>query len=335
MAANIDELFDSVDVSEIVASGKQARKLLSDAQGYDVRQYRHWVNHLTNLYISSVKWEGLPAGIDSRAVEYILLTYGCGALFSEDGGHLFGACSNMERLNINYNPVEVLITAPNGGIGPWVRHTVPWVCEGQIMDADCALCWDTMTRTPIRQDINYYAMRLAKIDRIIDVNSEAQLTPYIIVGSDAQEMNSRALIEKLRSHAQFITYNNQLGDIGDTIQVLQTEAPYMGDVLYKLKKDLTSEFLTSIGIDNDPNADKMQHRPVAEVIQNNEQVMIARRARLEPRRQFCEKARELFGLEINVTWAAVHETEETSPAVALTEDMNPHDPNGGDPYANI
>lgn len=334
MAANLEEIFDSVDVSEIVASSNQARKLLNQSEGYDVRQYKHWQNHLINLYISAVKWEGLPAGIDPRAVEYTLMTYGCGALFMEDGGHLFGAASNQNGLNINYNPVEVLITSPNGAIGPWTRHTVPWVADGVVMDADCALCWDNMTRTPVLSDINYYARRLARIDRIIDVNSEAQLTPYIIVGSDAQEMNSRQIIDKLRSHSQFITYNNQLGDIGDTIQVLQTNAPYMGDVLYKLKKDLVSEFLTSIGIDNDPNADKMQHRPVAEVIQNNEQVMIARRARLEPRRQFARKCFELFGLELSVEWGAVHETAETEPAVALDMYAS-NDPNKGNPYANI
>lgn len=330
MANQLDDIFDGIDVNEIVAGNKAARRMENATEGFDRRQFYHWRTHLVNLYLTSIEWEGLPGGIDSRAMEYVLMVYGCGAMFEEDGGHLFGAASMADRLNINYNPNRVLITSPAGQ--SWIRHAQSWVLDGEVMGADCALCWDTMSRTPAMSDINYYARRLARIDRVADVNVMAQLTPFVVVGSDAQEMNSRALIERLRNNSQFITYNNQLGDITDAVQVLQTQAPYVADNLYKLKRELLDEYLTSIGIDNDPEADKREARPVAEIVQNNEQVMIARGARLEPRRAFCERVRELFGLDVTVRWSAVHEMS-VSNAWIVNREHDDHDNTGGNPIA--
>lgn len=328
MSANLEDIFDGIDISDLVAGNRYARQLDNQATGYDKKQFFHWRTHLVNIYLSSIEWEGLPGGIDPRAVEYVLMVYGCGAMFEEDGGHLFGAASMADNLNINYNPNRVLITSPAGN--SWQRHAQAWVLDGEVMMADCALCWDTMRRAPALADINYYAKRLARIDRVADVNVEAQLTPYIIAGSDAQEANSRALIERLRSHAQYITYNNQLNDAADVIQVLNTQAPFVADQLYKVKRELINEFLTSIGVDNDPNADKREARPVAEIVQNNEQVMLARRARLEPRRQFCERVREVFGLDISVKWSPVHEMAESN-AWIVNREIADTDPSGGNP----
>jgi hypothetical protein len=332
--ASLDEIFDGIDVGEIVASGKNARRIANQAEGFNRRQFYHWRTHLVNLYMSSIEWHGVPEGIDPRAIEYVLMVYGCGALFMEEGGHLFGAASMSDRLNINFNPNKVLITSPAGQT--WTRHAETWVYTTEagpvVMDADCALCWENKRRAPVLSDINYYAQRLARIDRVIDVNVDAQQTPWVISGSDAQEANSRALIQNLKERRQYIVYNNQLTDIADAVQVLNTQAPYVASDLVRLKKDLINEFLTSIGIDNDPSADKAAQRPVAEVIQNNEQVMIARNSRLAARRAFCERARVLFGLEMEPRWSAVHETMTSDPMGFL---QNPKDRTGGNPYATL
>lgn len=313
-----EELFGEVDVTDLLAGNKWARNIPSHAQGYDRRQYHHWFNLLLNAALSSIEWEGLPAGIDARALEYNLLYFGMGAMFEESGGLLFAKASNQGYININYNPNKVLITSPAGDT--WERFARTHVEEtsaGPVVHrADCAVCFDSNARRPLVPDIKYYAKRLATIDRICDVNVEAQATPFIIAGRDSSEQNTKRIIAMLRAHNQYITVNADNPDFDTEIQVLQTAAPYVADKLADYKTHLVQEYLTAIGIDNDPNATKAERRTTSEILQNNEQVMIARRARMQPRLEFCERVREVFGIEIGVRWAASHEVENDLPAIA-------------------
>ena len=167
-------------------------------------------------------------------------------------------------------------------------------------------------------DIAYYAKRLATVDRVADVNIGAQLTPWIIAGTEAQEGNTKRLINKLRENSQFLTVNDSYVT-GGMPTVLVTAAPFVADKLFDYKTNLVAEYLCSIGVDNDPNSDKRAQRNIAEIVQNNEQVMIARRARLEPRREFCERVNAVFGLDIWCEWAAPHIEEETQPAPLMDD----------------
>lgn len=317
MANVTDALFDEIEISDLLQGNKQARRVLGRDGAYDMAQYRHWRNHLLNLYTSSIEWMGLPAGIEPRTVEYVLARFGMGALFKSDGGFLFGQTSPGSALNINYSPNRVQITSPAGD--SWTRHALSWVNDAlEVMPADCAICYDTMERKPAMTDIAYYAKRLATVDRVADVNIGAQLTPWIIAGTDAQEGNSKRLINKLRENSQFLTVNDSYVT-GGMPTVLVTAAPFVADKLFDYKTNLVAEYLCSIGVDNDPNSDKRAQRNIAEIVQNNEQVMIARRARLEPRREFCERVNAVFGLDIWCEWAAPHIEEETQPAPLMDD----------------
>lgn len=316
--ANVTEsLFDDLEMSDLLAGNKQARRVLGADGAYDLAQYRHWRNHLLNLYESSIEWHGLPAGIDPRAVEYVLARFGMGALFEDEGGYLFGQTSPGSALNINYSPNRVQITSPAGD--SWTRHALAWVADDvTVRPPDCAICWDTQERRPAMPDISYYAKRLATVDRVADVNISAQLTPWIIAGTDAQEGNTKRLISKLRANSQFLTVNDSYVT-GGMPTVLVTAAPFVADMLFDYKTNLLAEYLCSIGVDNDPSADKKAQRAIAEIVQNNEQVMIARRARLAPRREFCERVRDVFGLDIWCEWAAPHIEAETQPTDLLDD----------------
>lgn len=312
-----DALFDEIDVSDLLQGNKQMRRVLGRDGAYDRAQYIHWRTHLMNLYISSVRWYGLPAGIEPRTVEYVLMYFGMGALFEDCGGMLFGQTSPGSKLNINYSPNRVTITSPGGQ--SWQRHALSWVDgDGVVQSADCAICYDTMMRRPALPDIQYYAKRLATIDRVADVNVSAQLTPWIIAGSEVQERNTKRLVEKLSANSQYLTINDSY-TTGGVPSVLNTAAPFVADKLNDYKINLIAEYLSSIGVDNDPNADKRANRNVAEIVQNNEQVMIARNARLDARRQFCERAKTVFGLDIWCEWAAPHIEEETQSDVLIDD----------------
>ena len=295
------------------------RELYSVAKGYDISQYRYWKSYLTSLALSAFEWEGMPAGIDTRAVEYILLHWGLGALFMESGGHLFAAAASSNMLNMYYNPNEVQLTAPNGEM--WTRHAQAYVMDEIMYAPDCAVCFDNMIREPLDYYIRWYARRLATYDRIADINVGAQRTPWIITGSEETKRTRKAWVRRLFENDQYIEINsNAGGGLGEVPQVLPTEAPYVADKIFESKQKLLNEALTLIGIDN-TNNEKRERQIVDEVLANNEQISILRRSRLECRRSFCEKANALFNLDINVKFAAPHISEAPINRLSLGGDI--------------
>lgn len=291
---------------EVKMGGRKAvRRYLDRAEGFDLLQFEYWQSYLTQAAISAFEWEGLPAGIDPRAVEYVLLHFGIGAIFKESGGHLFTQASYGDMVNMYYNPNEVFLNAPNGAT--WERHADVWVdANGDARTPDCAVCFDNMLRVPLTRYINWYARRLAKYDRVADLNMLAQKTPYIVAGPEESRRTRQEVIKKLEHSEQYIEVNDAPGGMGSNLPfVLPTTAPFVADKVFESKQKVLNEALTFLGIDN-TNNEKRERQVVDEVLANNEQIALMRRARLECRRSFCERANDLFGLDVNVKWGVPH-----------------------------
>lgn len=305
--------FDSED---LVQGKNHIKELLNSAQGYDKEQFMFWRAYLESIALSGFQWENLPAGIDSRAIEYILLYWGCGAIFAEDGGLLFAQAAPADNINMYYNPNKILLTSPAGQV--WERHCNFWVNgEKEVMKRDSVVMYDNMARRPLLTFINNYAKRLAAIDRVIDLNVSAQKTPWIITGPEEAKATKKSLIRKLKSNEQFISVNSQIGDIVQ-YDVLNTNAPYVADKLLDAKKRILDEAVTFLGADN-ANTDKRERVNTQEVLSNNEQVMLLRNSRLKCRKEFCKQANVVFGDllhgEIAVAWSVPHLREAEAPNV--------------------
>jgi len=314
------------DIEDMMQGKGHLRELMNADTAYDVAQFEFWRAYLENLALAGFKWEGLPAGIDSRAIEYIMLHFGMGAIFAEDGGMLFAQAAPADQLNMYYNPNEINLYSPAGQY--WQRHCNFWVnAENEVMPRDAVMLFDNMTRKPLEVFITNYAQRLARIDRVIDLNVSAQKTPWIITGPEEAKATKKAIIKKLESNAQFISQNTDMGNIV-TYDVLNTQAPYVADKLLDAKKRILDEAVTFLGADN-ANTDKRERVNTQEVLSNNEQVMLMRNSRLKCRQEFCRYANVVFGdllnEEISVKWSVPHLRESEAPNVTesvMTEGDN-------------
>ena len=295
------------DIEDLMQGKKHMRELLSDSQSYDHAQFQFWRAYLQSIAIAGFEWENLPAGIDSRALEYILLVYGIGAMFTDEGGILFAQASPADNINMFYNPNRINLYSPAGQY--WLRHCNFWVNENnEVMPRDAVCLFDNMARQPLMKFINNYARRLATIDRVIDVNIGAQKTPWIITGAEEAKGTKKDLINKLRHNDQFISVNSNMADVVQ-YEVLNTQAPYVADKLLDAKKRILDEAVTFLGADN-ANTDKRERVNTQEVLSNNEQVMLMRNSRLKCRKEFCKTANVVFSEflngEIAVKWSVPH-----------------------------
>ena len=258
---------------------------------YEQRQYfRVWYRALKNIAISSIKWNNVPAGVDTRAMEYILLHFGCGGMFEESGGLLFAQATFADMVNLYYNPNEVMLCAPSGQY--WYRHAQPWGDTlGIVHDPDCAVCWDNMLREPLLITIRRYAERIARYDYVMDMNIDAQLTPWVIAASPEKGKQRTKLRRKLERQDQYWEVTEAGAE--ELPYILQTGAPFVADKIETVKLMLINEVLTFLGVDN-TNVNKKERVQTAEVLSNNGMIISLRESRLKAREQFCDTANVLF-----------------------------------------
>lgn len=303
---------DFVGEDELMYGRNYIRELYERADVYDFEQYRFWLNYLETLALSSFEWVGMPEGIDTRAVEYIMLHFGIGAMFTEWGGHLFAQAAPSSNINMYYNPNQIMLCAPSGQT--WERHCEGWVeyvLDSELgerlpiyREKDAVILFDNMRRYPVWSRLRYYAKRLATIDRVMDVNIGAQRTPWLISMPEEAVKSGDTIVKDLMRNKQVLKVTPQMANIVN-VDVLTTLAPYVAKDLQDTKKQILYDVLTLLGIDN-ANTEKKERMIDHEATSNNEQILLARRSRLECRRTFCEKCNALWGLDMSVQWGAPH-----------------------------
>ena len=157
------------------------------------------------------------------------------------------------------------------------------------------IIWNNYLHTNSVLDVKMFARRLYNIDRIIDVNANAQKTPVLVQGTEKQRLTLIHLYKEFEGNAPFIFGDNNL-DL-NALKVLQTGAPYVCDKLYQLKTQIWNEALTYLGISN-VSFQKRERMVSDEVTRSQGGTVASRYSRLNARRQACEQINKMFGLNI-------------------------------------
>lgn len=267
---------------------KKYNTLFDDSLAMNNRTYIQYLNRLTELAISMFEWKNLPPTVDPRYIELKLFETGCVVYFQDDViGDLCLDCITSGRLDVYGYPVlRRAYSAYNN-------------YQKLLKPSNSAIIYNNYLRTNSVLDIKMFARRLAVLDRIIDVNANAQKTPVMIRGSEKQRLTMMNLYKEFDGNAPFIFGDKDL-DLKD-LTVLKTDAPYVADKIYQLKTQIWNEALTYLGISN-ININKKERLITDEVTRNQGGTIASRYSRLEARRQGVKRANELFGGNIEVNY---------------------------------
>lgn len=252
------------------------------------RTYLQYLHRLTELAISMFEWKGLPATVDSRYLELHLFENGCMVYFNDEViGDLCLDCIVSGRLDVY-------------GV-PLIRRAYSSYNNYQKMlkSDNSVVIYNNMLRTNSILDVKMFARRLYNLDRIIDVNSNAQKTPVLVRVSEKQRLTMLNLYKEFDGNAPFIFGDKNL-DMND-LTVLKTDAPFVADKIYQLKTQIWNEALTYLGISN-VNIMKKERLVSDEVIRNQGGTIANRYSRLDSRRQAVEKINKMFGTNIEVNY---------------------------------
>lgn len=247
--------------------------------------YIQYAYRLMDLSISMFEWKNLPEGVDERFLEMVLFTDGQAVFFHDDelGDYLALQCLINGKLNVYRIPINRRAFAVNG-------------YQKQLTDKDSVIIFNNMLHTNSWLDVKMFAKRLYNLDRIIDVNTNAQKTPILIKGNEQQRLTLMNLYKEYDGNAPVIFADKSL-DMS-ALQVLSTQAPYVADKIYQLKTQIWNEALTYLGISN-VSFQKRERMVSDEVTRSQGGTIASRYSRLNARRQACEQINKMFGLNID------------------------------------
>ena len=250
--------------------------------------YVQYYNRLMELSMSMFEWKNLPDTVDERYLELGLFSSGCMVFFKDD---VIGELA----LNMTYQ----------GGFDiygePTRRRAYSRYNQFQTtLDKDnSVIIWNNMLRTNSALDVQMFAYRLYNLDRIVDINANAQKTPVLITCDEKQKLTMKNLYLQYEGNYPVIFGDSNL-DI-KSLSVLKTDAPFVSDKIYDLKVKIWNEALTYLGISN-VNTIKKERMITDEVIRNQGGTIASRYSRLESRRRAVKKINKMFGLNITVDY---------------------------------
>ena len=250
--------------------------------------YIQYFNRLVELSVSMFEWQGLPETVDPRYLELHLFQNGSVVYFRDEVmGDLCLDCTANGQFDVYGNPIS------RRAYSSYNQY------QKTLSESDSVIIWNNYLRQPSVLDVKMFAKRLYNLDRIIDVNANAQKTPVLVQGTEKQRLTLVNLYKEFDGNAPFIFGDKNL-DL-NSLRAISTNAPYVADKLYQLKTQIWNEALTYLGISN-LNIQKKERMITDEVQRNQGGTIASRYSRLEARREAVDKINRMFGTDISVDY---------------------------------
>ena len=251
---------------------------------YAIDHTQEIFNRFLNLAINRFSWDNLPTGIESRKLEEFLIRYGMVAFFNDDNyGNMILPCFNTSELNVYYEPTEVNVMV----------HKY----DKKISIDDVVIIRNNATADNDYDDLLTFATRINEIELTMDINLNAQKTPFVVLCDEKERLTFKNIINEVRKfkYAIFGTKNLKMNNV----DVLNTSSPYLLDKLQQQKRELFNELLSFLGINNN-NVEKRERLLVDEVNANNEFILVNLEHMYEERKKACDLINAKFGTNIEV-----------------------------------
>lgn len=261
---------------------------------------RMYQRHLTELCINRFKWEGMPDEIDGEVLRFLELNT------------FYNAVTLFYRSKTN----DKFFLARAAGTGPinWYDNPTQWTTLGMgqdfqsetLDDSECVPIYCNALRTPDTDVVNLFAMKLANLDRTIELNVKNLRYTKVITVDESNRLTWSNIMRKIEQGDPFVLGTTAL-DLGQ-VQALDVGAhPETLPKLLETKSKTWNECMGLLGLNN-ANQDKKERLVTDEVSANDEQVMASRNIHLKARKTAADKINKMFGLNITVKFDPMADT---------------------------
>lgn len=182
----------------------------------------------------------------SEYIEYCLFWFGQCCIVKEDNVWTVKKCHGNGSIGKYGTPTKLTTYDYNGGnTKVYDMKDVVWI-RNNVM------------KVPTIVLIQKYIDRIAHIERVMDINVDAQKTPYIIECEPTMKLSVQNVFKQIKQMAEVVFTNIAKGGIRDKVKVLNLEAPYLVDKLYQQKVNEYNDVLNLLGINTvDPKKERL------------------------------------------------------------------------------
>lgn len=281
--------------------------------------FEFYFNYFYNIVVNYFTWEGLPNDIDELFIERKLIENGHVSFFHDDTfGFIAQGGTRGERLNhydqpLSYQPVNV--SSMNYFKQMEIAYTENDFRVIEELHKDnpdkikkpCIVIPNNNFYEPYIGYLELFCEKLADIELTIQLNRNAQITPYFIFVDNNSVLSMKNIFNKIANFEPVVYLNKQKDQDGqdsfkqlsDYIQVFRTDAPFLLDKLHDEKLRVMNQLLTFIGINNNPS-DKKERLVVSEAISNNGVISANIEVGWKSRRKAVELINKCYDLNISV-----------------------------------
>ena len=248
----------------------------------------HYFDRFAELSAVMFEWGNYPDTFNERFTELTLFKNGVSVFFNDE---VIGFLALPVALGGNfdvYNNPKIRRAYANNGYN-----------NSSLNENNSVLIYNNYLRNTNIRYFKLMANRLAKLDCIIDINTNAQKTPILVKADENQRLTMEMLYENYDGDHPYIFGDKAINT--NQLQVLQTSAPYVADKVIALKNMIWNDVLTYLGISN-VTFEKKERMLQDEITRSQGGTIASRYSRLEARRQACREINKMFGLNMTCNY---------------------------------
>lgn len=273
---------------------------------------------LSEIAINRFRWHGLHNTIDVRFLEWRLFVDAVVGFYYDDDfdRYMVAKITATGPTNIYDNPTDFTV---------WRGSAL----QSLHLDSKKIVpIWANYLRAPDVDIVSMYANRLAKAAITVDIDILNERHPFIITVPQDQQLTMLNAIRAVKAGEPVVYANETVQMTGEDSAVQAFNTGLHPNATLNAMTVFTriwNECMMLLGI-NGANTDKRERLIVDEISANDEQVGAARNVALNARQEAAMRIREMFGLDISVTWNEDGSNANVSDRGVLSDlDMGTHE----------
>ena len=261
-------------------------------------------NELMNLSLNIFKWDFKENiyNFNERVIELALLNFANITLFnSADGVYILG-CKPNNKLTRYGEPTEVNAVALNGDTFDNIKviNDNTKIDIGSVINTGI-YGYDNKTKYCYINYVIEYAYKISDKMRALDILTQRLKSPFTFKTSKENVENIKRYIDGVNDNDEviFVTGGTELAE--DISEVIPNN--FNPALVTAMKEAIIfdfDKFLEKIGVNVDPNPDKKERKLVDEIKANNKYTNLTLDLRYDARKNFCEKCKNIFNIDIDV-----------------------------------
>lgn len=264
-----------------------AKKIKKQREILNTMCYNHYLYQLSSIAMCQFDYDGLPDSITKEHVERILFFEGAGVFYFDDVLNEFHFLSvNPEgKYDLNNEPIFRVGYGQNG-------------FRVQLNEKNSVIVYNNILKAPTYPSAQFYAERIADLQRSFDVNTKSLKNPKVFQGQKKQLETFKNMYEQYDGNSPVLYISEDL-DIDSIFKSFNAETTNNLPQLAQAKRELWCEYLNTLGIAS--TTIQKKERLVSDEISQSVGGAIANfSTRYKVRKNCIDQINKMFGLNISV-----------------------------------